>query len=323
MRVIKKNNILNEGMFAMGGGGMDPTLFAGSAMVQGTSTGYKYEILPFNTSLQQSVNKVSNYEYIYPGCTVKGYGLKHPDKQYKGQVYRIVKNEKGEIMYVYIKTEDTNRFVPIRVDDDFSLVIYKEPRQVLKHSVFESSEPTEYVKKESDTTMHLLECADVNGKRFNICLDAFESPRSCIRSLMKQKIPNNMVIISAHNIPKCYMDKSRGSVDDLLMNSDVWKFIKTKIRDEVKNAVAEYFDGIAATEEVCKYVPSVLKNCSVIRKGKTLGDFAKNFITKKGWPCDKCKYEMDEAVDYERLGEHIKESFNWIESPKYMILLPE
>ena len=120
----KKEKKLNENMLAGSMAGMDPTMGPASYGVQGPSPGYVYTVMPLNNTLQQKANKVTRESYIYPGCTVRGYGL-HNDKRYTGQVYRIVKDSNGAIQYLYIKTIKTNRFVPIKTEG-LELVNYSE-----------------------------------------------------------------------------------------------------------------------------------------------------------------------------------------------------
>lgn len=114
---------LNESMYGMLGGGFDNTMSSASYTVQGKGPGYVYRILPFNSSLQQKPNRVTNDYYIYPGCTVRGVGVNNPDKHYTGIVNRIVKDSTGAIRFIYIKTLKTNRFVTVAADDNLELIL--------------------------------------------------------------------------------------------------------------------------------------------------------------------------------------------------------
>lgn len=117
LRKKKETPAMNENALAGSTfGGYDPTLGAASYNVQGPSPGYIYSVKGLNNTLQQKANTLSNDYYIYPGCTVRGYGVHNPEKRYTGQVYRIVKDGDGAIKFVYIKTIKTNRFVPIKVE---------------------------------------------------------------------------------------------------------------------------------------------------------------------------------------------------------------
>lgn len=116
---------INENLLAGGIGGIDPTAGPASYNVQGPAPGYIYNVRPLNNDLQQKANKVDNSFYIYPGCTVRGYGLYNRDKRYTGQVYRIVKGGDGSILHLFIKTIKTNRFVPV-VADGLELINYSK-----------------------------------------------------------------------------------------------------------------------------------------------------------------------------------------------------
>lgn len=120
MKIRKK---LNESSFGAFGGGVDPTIGGASYNVQGKGPGYVYSILPFNNSLQQKTNVHKEEYYIYPGCMVRGVGYNNPELHYTGIVNRIVKDSSGQIRFLYIKTNKTNRFVTIRADENLELVL--------------------------------------------------------------------------------------------------------------------------------------------------------------------------------------------------------
>ena len=119
MKFIRKKKI-NEGV--------DPTLGAGGAsyLVQGVP-GYTYAILPLSHDLEQRATPQEESYYIHPGCTVTGVGANNPDKHFTGQVVRVVKNSNGEIQYIYIKTQKTNRLVTILADEHLRLIPFNKP----------------------------------------------------------------------------------------------------------------------------------------------------------------------------------------------------
>lgn len=110
----KRNKALNEIA--------DPTLGGVSYTVQ-RNPGYTYQILPLTHDLEQKPNKVHNEYYIYPGCRVRGVGLKHPELHFTGKVHRIVKDENGVIRFIYIQSEKTNKMVTILADENLELLI--------------------------------------------------------------------------------------------------------------------------------------------------------------------------------------------------------
>jgi len=124
---------INENWFSGGymgpGLGMDWTLSPASYTVQGSGTGYVYALRTFDDSLQQKPNEPSFEYYIHPGDMVEGVGYNNPDKIYRGRVYRIVKGPNGEIVYLYILSSKTSKFVSIRPDDNLTLLIPKTPDQ--------------------------------------------------------------------------------------------------------------------------------------------------------------------------------------------------
>lgn len=318
MKVVTSRGArLNESVFGSIGGGMDPTMFAGSSMVQGTETGYKYEILPFNDVLQQRPNKKCSDSYIYPGCTVRGRGLIDKSRMFKGQVYRIVKAEDGHIRYVYVKTEDTNRFVPVAADDELHLVTYKNPQNTARRSVFEGLKKTP-----CGTPMHLLEC-EGGGRRYCICLDGYESPEKCVGSLLG-RVPNSLRVSAAYNIPKCFLS---GDADEMLMDPELWKYVKMRVAAEVKSAVADYLDGYCGDEYGFGpgIVNDTLRGAVIVPKGSGREDFAKAYIRIKGRPCPKSAYMKESSAgggfDYAAFADDLLKSGNWLETEKYMILL--
>lgn len=131
---MKKTKPINESTFGMYGGGLDNTASAATYTVQGKSPGYVYSILPFNDTLQQKVNQATDDYYIYPGCTVRGVGVNNPDKHYTGIVNRIVKDENGEIKFIYIKTLKTNRFVTILANDELELILHQPAQNNSKYN---------------------------------------------------------------------------------------------------------------------------------------------------------------------------------------------
>lgn len=125
---------INENSFAVAGGAGDPTLASSSYMVQGTFPGYTYQILGFNDKLQQKPNKTSNEYYIHPGCLVRGVGFNNPNKTYTGRVNRIVKNEMGEVVCLYILSQKTSKMVTVRADGNLELLIQKSEDQKGVHT---------------------------------------------------------------------------------------------------------------------------------------------------------------------------------------------
>jgi len=109
--------------------GLDPTLGAASYNVQGTGPGYVYNILPLYHGLEQKANPIKDERYIHVGCKVRGTGHNNPSKHYTGIVTRIVKNSKGEIEFLYIKTIKNNKFVTIDVNNELELIIHKQSKQ--------------------------------------------------------------------------------------------------------------------------------------------------------------------------------------------------
>lgn len=136
---MKKTNPVNESTFGMYGGGLDNTASAATYTVQGRNPGYTYSILPFNNSLQQKVNKLTNDYYIYPGCMVRGVGVNNPDKHYTGIVNRIVKDSNGEIRFIYIKTVKTNRFVTILANDELELILHQSTQDNSKYNKYSTN----------------------------------------------------------------------------------------------------------------------------------------------------------------------------------------
>ncbi len=106
----------------------DPTIGGVSYTVQGTP-GYIYAILPLSHNLEQRLTPQDDSYYIYPGCTVTGVGANNPDKHFTGQVVRIVKNGNGEVQFLYIKTQKTNRLVTIRADKNLKLMTFTKPTE--------------------------------------------------------------------------------------------------------------------------------------------------------------------------------------------------
>jgi hypothetical protein len=105
--------------------GLDPTLGVASYMVQGQGPGYVYNIRPLYHGLEQKANDVKDEYYIHVGSKVCGTGHNNPSKHYTGIVTRIVKNSKGEIEFLYIKTIKNNKFVTIDVNDELKLIVHK------------------------------------------------------------------------------------------------------------------------------------------------------------------------------------------------------
>ena len=124
-RSINESTLISGGYGFVGGGGYDNTLSPASYNVQGKQPGYIYSILPMTDTLQQKPNKIEHQYYIHPGCTVRGVGFNNGDKHYTGVVNRIVKNEKGEVVCLYIQSLKTAKLVAIRADDNLELLIPK------------------------------------------------------------------------------------------------------------------------------------------------------------------------------------------------------
>ena len=61
---------------------------------------------------------------------MRGVGFNNPDKTYTGIVNRIVKNEKGEVILLYIQAFKTSKFVSIRADENLELIIHKNDNQI-------------------------------------------------------------------------------------------------------------------------------------------------------------------------------------------------
>ena len=129
MKKIADTTKLNENNIAITGGMADTGFANPSHMVQGSFPGYTYTVLGFNDSLQQKPNKPSHEYYIHPGCLVRGVGFNNPDKTYTGHVNRIVKNEAGEIVCLYILVTKTSKMVTIRADENLELLIQKAQEQ--------------------------------------------------------------------------------------------------------------------------------------------------------------------------------------------------
>lgn len=106
----------------------DPTVGGVSYTVQGMP-GYTYAILPLTHNLEQDMTPQKEEYYIHPGCTVTGVGANNPEKHFTGQVVRIVKNSNGEIQYIYIKTQKTNRLVTILADEHLKLIPFNKPTE--------------------------------------------------------------------------------------------------------------------------------------------------------------------------------------------------
>jgi hypothetical protein len=134
MKKIANITQLNENYFAVAGGMADTTFGNPSHMVQGNFPGYTYTVLGFSDALQQKANNPSNEYYIHPGCLVRGVGFNNPDKTYTGTVNRIVKNESGEIICLYILTQKTSKMVTIRADENLELLIQKGTEQKGLHN---------------------------------------------------------------------------------------------------------------------------------------------------------------------------------------------
>ena len=119
MKRCMKYTRLNEGL--------DPTLGMASYTVQGKGPGYVYSVHPLYHGLEQTKNEVDDTYYIHVGSIVRGTGHNNPSKHYTGQVIRIVKNENGEIVFLYIKTTKNNKMVTIDVNDELELILHDKP----------------------------------------------------------------------------------------------------------------------------------------------------------------------------------------------------
>jgi hypothetical protein len=130
---MSKRRSINEALVPAGlfglPGGFDNTLSPASYTVQGKQPGYVYHMMTFNDTLQQPINKTNNEYYIHPGSTVRGRGYNHGDKTYTGVVNRIVKNEKGEVVCLYVQSFKTSKIVAVRVDDNLELLLPKNVDQ--------------------------------------------------------------------------------------------------------------------------------------------------------------------------------------------------
>src|SRR5574344_1600994 len=82
----------------------------------GKTTNFIYNVLSLNHSLEQPATPIDYGRYIQIGSYVTGHGCKDFNKIYTGQVYKIVKDEHGEIKYLYILNAKNNTFVRIAVD---------------------------------------------------------------------------------------------------------------------------------------------------------------------------------------------------------------
>ena len=92
--------------------------------------------------LLQKKNQPPHEYYIHPGCLVRGVGFNNPDKKYTGRVNRIVKNENGEIICLYILTEKNSTMVTIKADDNLELLIKKSDEQKGIHTIAPSYNTT-------------------------------------------------------------------------------------------------------------------------------------------------------------------------------------
>jgi hypothetical protein len=128
-RSINESTLISAGYGFPNGAGMDNTLSPASYNVQGKQPGYIYSILPMTDTLQQKPNKIEHEYYIHPGCTVRGVGFNNKDKHYTGIVNRIVKNEKGEVVCLYVQSFKTAKLVAVRVDDNLELILPKDVDQ--------------------------------------------------------------------------------------------------------------------------------------------------------------------------------------------------
>lgn len=128
-RSINESTLISGGYGFVSGGGYDNTLSPASYNVQGKNPGYTYSVLNVTDELQQPSNDNSHEYYIHPGCTVRGVGYNNENKHYTGVVNRIVKNEKGEVVCLYIQSFKTAKIVAIRADDNLELIIPSEQDQ--------------------------------------------------------------------------------------------------------------------------------------------------------------------------------------------------
>ena len=132
---MKKVSNINEGQLAVAGGMADTTFGAPSHMVQGSFPGYTYTVLGFSDALQQKVNEPSNEYYIHPGSMVRGVGFNNPNKKYTGTVNRIVKDESGQIVCLYILASKTAKMVTVKADENLELLINKGDEQKGLHTI--------------------------------------------------------------------------------------------------------------------------------------------------------------------------------------------
>lgn len=128
-RSINESTLISGGYGFVGGSGYDNTLSPASYNVQGKQPGYVYSVLPMTDTLQQKPTPIKHEYYIHPGCTVRGVGYNNEDKHYTGIVNRIVKDEKGRVVCLYIQAFKTSKLVAIRADDNLELIIPKEMDQ--------------------------------------------------------------------------------------------------------------------------------------------------------------------------------------------------
>lgn len=122
-KIINESTLISGGYGFVGGGGYDNTLSPASYNVQGRQPGYVYSILPMTDTLQQKPNKIEHEYYIHPGCTVRGVGYNNSDKHYTGIVNRIVKDEQGRVVCLYIQSFKTAKLVSIRADENLELIL--------------------------------------------------------------------------------------------------------------------------------------------------------------------------------------------------------
>ena len=138
-RSINESTLISGGYGFVGGGGYDNTLSPASYNVQGRQSGYVYSVLPMTDVLQQKPNEMEHEYYIHPGCTVRGVGYNNKDKHYTGIVNRIVKDENGEIVCLYIQSFKTAKLVAIRADDNLELILPQELEQYGGHNLAASN----------------------------------------------------------------------------------------------------------------------------------------------------------------------------------------
>ena len=138
-RSINESTLISGGYGFVGGGVYDNTLSPASYNVQGRQPGYVYSVLPMTDVLQQKPNEMEYEYYIHPGCTVRGVGYNNRDKHYTGIVNRIVKDENGEIVCLYIQSLKTAKLVAIRADDNLELILPQELEQYGGHNLAASN----------------------------------------------------------------------------------------------------------------------------------------------------------------------------------------